>query len=130
MWTQQQGSHRRKATQEFAYIYICLCIFVFSLFSPTPFCGACLDFLSRKGFSRPFPSSTVKSNLVYPRHNRSPLVGHDVRESPSSSDSAEIVLTSQGQKVSRLRTEPPGWPATYLRQATTTTAACGSCVLY
>ena len=25
---------------------------------------------------RPFPSSTVKSNVVYPRTNRSPLVGH------------------------------------------------------
>ena len=28
-------------------------------------------------FSRPFPSSTVKSNVVYPRINRSPLVGHN-----------------------------------------------------
>ena len=29
-----------------------------------------------QGFSRPFPSSTVKSSFVYPRINRSPLVGH------------------------------------------------------
>ena len=37
------------------------------------FSGACLNFLSREGFSRSFPSSTVKSNFVYPRHNSSPL---------------------------------------------------------
>ena len=29
------------------------------------------------GFSHPFPSWTVKSNLVYQRINRSLLVGHD-----------------------------------------------------
>ena len=34
-------------------------------------------FLSREGSSYPFPSSTVKSNFVYPRNNRSPLVWHD-----------------------------------------------------
>ena len=33
--------------------------------------------LSREGFSRPFPSSTVKSNFVCLRINRSPLVGYD-----------------------------------------------------
>ena len=32
-------------------------------------------FLLREGFSRPFPSSVVKSNFVYPRINRSPFVG-------------------------------------------------------
>ena len=31
-----------------------------------------LIFLLREGFSRPFPSSTAKSNFVYPRINRSP----------------------------------------------------------
>ena len=36
-------------------------------------CGTCLRFLSREGFSPPFPSSTLKSNLVYPRQiSRSP----------------------------------------------------------
>ena len=39
MWTHQPESHRRKPS----------------------FCGACLNFLSREGSSRPFPSSTVKS---------------------------------------------------------------------
>ena len=34
-----------------------------------------LIFISQEGFSRSFPSSTVKSNFVYPRNNRSPLVG-------------------------------------------------------
>ena len=43
-----------------------------------------LIFLSREGFSRSFPSSTVKSNFVCPPHNHSPLVGHSVREKPSS----------------------------------------------
>ena len=52
--------------------------------SPDFFCGACLNFLSREGFSRPFPSSTVLSNFVYPRNNCSPFVGHDVKENPSS----------------------------------------------
>ena len=59
-------------------------------------------FLSREGFSRPFPSSTVKSNFVYARHNRFPLVGHDVRENPSSCDCTEIrthVATSEGFEV-------------------------------
>ena len=32
--------------------------------------------LSREGFSRSFPSSTVKSNFVYSRINPSPFVGH------------------------------------------------------
>ena len=34
------------------------------------------DCLSRKGFSRPFPPSTVRSKFVYPRNNRFSLVGH------------------------------------------------------
>ena len=69
---------------------------------PPSFCGACLICFSREGFSRPFPSSIVKSNFVYPRHNRPPLVGHDVRENPSSCDCAEIrthVPTSEGFEV-------------------------------
>ena len=60
------------------------------------------SFLSRKGFSRPFSSSTVKSNFVYPRHNRSPLVGGDVTENPSSCDCPEIrthVPRSEGFEV-------------------------------
>ena len=33
------------------------------------------SFFSREGFSRPFLSSTVKPNFVYPRINRSPYNG-------------------------------------------------------
>ena len=49
------------------------------------FLSRCLPyFFSREGFSHPFPSSTVKSNILFLRNNRSPLVGHDVRKNPSS----------------------------------------------
>ena len=79
----------------------------------------CLPYsLSRKGFSHPFLSSTVKSNSVYPRINRSPLVVHFlfffcekqfqfvcffffVRNNSSSCDCAEIrthVPTSEGSR--------------------------------
>ena len=57
-------------------------------------------FLSREGFSRPFRSSTVQSNFVYPRHNRS-----------TSVTTPRFELTSHCQKVSRLPTELPGQPA-------------------
>ena len=70
---------------------------------PPSFCGACFNFFSREGFSRPFPSSIVKSNFVYPRHNRSPLVGHDVRENPSSCDCAEIRTHVPTTSVRRFR---------------------------
>ena len=71
MWTHHPGSHRRKATQP-------------------AFCSPCLTFLSREGI-QPFLSLVDrKSNFVYPRHNRFPLVGHDVRDNPSSCDCAEI----------------------------------------
>ena len=69
--------------------------------------GACLNFISREGFSRPFPSSTLKSNFVYPR-KRSQLVGHDVRKNrkiPARVTAPRFELTSQRQKVSRLPTE-------------------------
>ena len=36
----------------------------FFLSSSPSFCSACLNFLSREGFSRSFPSSNVKSNFV------------------------------------------------------------------
>ena len=43
-------------------------------FSSTFFLLRCMPlFFSREGFSRSFPSSTVKSNSVYLRFNRSPL---------------------------------------------------------
>ena len=51
LWTHQLGSHRRKAKQDFSTF----------LLRYLPY------FLSREGFSRYFPSSTMKSNIVYPR---------------------------------------------------------------
>ena len=48
VWTHQPGSHRRKVAQDFSTFFRCL---------PKLF--------SREGFSRSFPSSTVKSNFVY-----------------------------------------------------------------
>ena len=56
-----------------------------------------LFFLSRRGFSRPFPSSTVKSNMVYPRINHSPPVE---RKIPVRVTVPRFELTSQRQKVS------------------------------
>ena len=57
--TYQRRSNRRKLTQDFSSTF---------LLRGLPY------FFSRKGFSRPFPSSTVKSNFVYTRTNRSPLM--------------------------------------------------------
>ena len=57
-----------------------------------------LFFLARR-IQPSFFSSTMKSSFVYPRINRSPLVGHDlvifhfiffVRKNPSSCDCTEI----------------------------------------
>ena len=81
MWTRQPGSHR---------------------ISPPFSCDACLPFSSREGFNHPFPSSIVKSNFVYPRNNRFPLVGHDARKNPTSCDCAKIrthVPMSEGFEV-------------------------------
>ena len=84
---------------------------------PPSFCGACLIFLSRKRFSRSFPSSTVKSTFVYARHGRlsgSNLGQHNARENPSSCNCAEIrTRVYQRQKVSRLPTEPLRRPVLY-----------------
>ena len=60
--------------------------------------------LSREGFSRPFSSSTVKSNLVYPRIDRFLLLIRlfFARKNPSSCACAEIrthVPTSSGFEV-------------------------------
>ena len=60
-WTHQPGSHRRKVTQDFSSTFFLRCVPLF---------------FSREGFSHSFPSSTVKSNFVYWRFNRSPPVGH------------------------------------------------------
>ena len=58
-WMYQPGSHRRKVTHDFLSTFLLRCMPLF---------------FSREGFSRSFPPSTVKSNLVYLRINRSPLV--------------------------------------------------------
>ena len=49
-WMYQPGSHRRKVTQDFSSTFLLR-------YMPL--------FFSREGFSRSFPSSTVKSNFVY-----------------------------------------------------------------
>ena len=43
-------------------------------FSSTFFLRCVPEFFSREGFSHSFPSSTVRSNFVHERFNRSPLV--------------------------------------------------------
>ena len=48
-WTYQPGSHR-KVTQDFSSTFLLRCV---------------SQFFSREGFSHSFPSSTVKSNVVY-----------------------------------------------------------------
>ena len=60
-WMYQLGSHRRKVTQDFSSTFLLRCMPLFFL---------------REEFIRSFPSLTVKSNFVYYRFNRSPLVGH------------------------------------------------------
>ena len=37
----------------------------------------------------------MKSNFVYPRNNRSPLVGHDVRKNPSSSSAVVLSIANR-----------------------------------
>ena len=69
---------------------------------PPSFCGAYLNFYREKDSAFPFPPSTVKSNFVDPRSDRSPLVGHDclflflffLRKDPSLCDCIEIRLVS------------------------------------
>ena len=56
LWTYQPGSHR---------IYL------------PCFCGACLTFFREKDSAVPFPLVDHEVKFVYPRTNRSTLVGHD-----------------------------------------------------
>ena len=66
----QPGSHRKGVnTGAFSSFY-------FSSLPHPLFCGTCLHFLSRGGFRRPFPSSTVKSNSVYSRSFSAPTAFH------------------------------------------------------
>ena len=83
--------------------------------SPPSFCGACLNYYREKdSFSPPFPSSTVKSNFVHPRNNRSRLL--DLFGTMRGKISVRVIaprfeLTSQRQKVSRLQLNHRGRPA-------------------
>ena len=95
LWTHQPGSHRRKVTQEEGH----------TGFLHLPSAVLASIFIARR-IQHPFPSSTVKTNFVYPRNNRSPLV-----KIPVCVTTSRFELTSQRQKVSRLPTEPPGRPA-------------------
>ena len=66
---------------------------------PPSFCGACPFFFSREGFSHSFPSSTVKSNLVY--------YYFLVRKKNSYRDSNSRPNVSEGYEVT---SELPGRP--------------------
>ena len=57
----QPWSHKRKVAQDSSSIVLLRCMPIF---------------FSREGFSRSFPSPTMKSNFVYLRLNRSLFVGH------------------------------------------------------
>ena len=116
-WTYQPGSHRRKVTQDFSSAFFLRCVPLF---------------YSREGFTHSFPSSTVKSNFVYKRFNRSPPVGHFyfcflfflVRKILFDG----IELTSQRVKGLRGTSELPGRPAhviilLYLQVVCTTTVS-------
>ena len=82
------GSQRRKVTQDFStFLLPCL-----------------LQFFSREGFSRSFPSSTVKSNELIVLHL---LVGHISVRVTAPTRIRTHVPTSKGFEVA----EPPGRPA-------------------
>ena len=101
LWTYQPGSHRRKVTQDFSSTFLLRCL---------------PKFFSREGFSRSFPSSTVKLNFGFERINRFPLVRHFFSFSFCEEKSylPGFELTSQHQKVSRLPTEPSERPVEYV----------------
>ena len=92
--------------ESFHVFFVC-CHPIFSGRQTTPFGIICGRTSQGHTGGRPhgFPSSLVRSNFVYPRHNRSPLlVGNDVRDNPSSCDCAEIrtqVPTSEGFEVTK-----------------------------
>ena len=67
-----------------------------------------LSFYREKDSAVPSLVDHGKSFFLYPRSNRSPLVGHDVRKIPVRVTAPRFELTSKRQKVSRLPTEPPG----------------------
>ena len=61
------------------------------------------SFYPEKDAAVPFPRRPEVA-FVYPRTNRSPLAGHDMRENPSSCDCAEIrthVAMSEGFEVTK-----------------------------
>ena len=74
-------------------------------------CGICRNFFSREGFSRPFSSSTVKSNLCTHESIVLHLLGVMREKIPVRGTAPRFELTSQRQKVSRLPSEPPGRPS-------------------
>ena len=61
--TQEEGQH----TGVFYFLFV--------LVLHLPSAVLALSFLWREGFGSHFPSLTVKSNFVYPRRSRSPLLG-------------------------------------------------------
>ena len=65
-----------------------------------PSAGACLYFYREKDSAVPLPLRRCKSNFVYPRNNRSPFVGHDVKKNPIPFrvTAPRFELTSQPQE--------------------------------
>ena len=79
-WMYQPGSHRRKVAQDFSSTFLLRCMPLF---------------FSREGFSRSFPSSTVKSNFCV-------IVGHFhflVRKNPRYRDSNSRPNVSEDYEV-------------------------------
>ena len=78
--------------------------------SPPSFCGACLFFFYReKGSALSLPSSTAKSNFVYPTTKSLSTVGCSARKTPRSLRDLNPRPNRQ-KKVTRLPTQPPGRP--------------------
>ncbi len=85
-------------------------------FAPPSSCGACLHFLSREGFGRPFPSSTMKSKCVYSRsfsafYSFLPP-GTKVRKKTLSPRFEPVTWVPEGTRVP---TRPPGRPSNYIK---------------
>ena len=115
----QPGSHSRKVAQDSSSTVLLRCMPLF---------------FSREGFSRSFPSPTMKSNFVYLRFNRSLFVWHFyfyfyflVRENPSY-DTGIGTHVPTCLKVARLPTEQPGQPATTWKYLWILCVDC--CLLY
>ncbi len=88
------GRLHRRETLGLLLVFINVCL------PPPPSC--CASFLSREGFSRPFPSSSAASNIVYVLFSlHFPPSSNKVRmgETPTLTDIEPVVLLLE--KVAR-----------------------------